>query len=93
MSNTKIYEILPKDIILQIQDYIEGAVIYIPKRSENKKSWGDCTDTKEMLSIRNKKIYYDYCDGMSVRQLTQKYFLVEKSIQRILRYERNHNNL
>lgn len=58
MSYPKIYEVLPKDIILQIQDYIEGEVIYIPKRSENKKSWGDCTDTKEILSLRNKKIYY-----------------------------------
>ncbi len=85
----KIYEVLPKDIILQIQDYIEGEVIYIPKRSENKKSWGDCTDTKEILSLRNKKIYYDYCDGISVQQLAQKYFLAEKSIQRIIRYEKN----
>ena len=75
MSYPKIYEVLPKDIILQIQDYIEGEVIYIPKRSENKKSWGDCTDTKEILSLRNKKIYYDYCDGISVQQLAQKYFL------------------
>lgn len=31
MSYPKIYEVLPKDIILQIQDYIEGEVIYIPK--------------------------------------------------------------
>ena len=84
MSYPKIYEVLPKDIILQIQDYIEGEVIYIPKRSENKKSWGDCTDTKEILSLRNKKIYYDYCDGISVQQLAQKYFLAEKSIQRII---------
>ena len=36
MSYPKIYEVLPKDIILQIQDYIEGEVIYIPKRSEIK---------------------------------------------------------
>ena len=28
MGYPKIYEILPKEIILQIQDYIEGAVIY-----------------------------------------------------------------
>ena len=27
MSYPKIYEVLPKDIILQIQDYIEGEVI------------------------------------------------------------------
>ena len=53
------------------------------------KSWGDCTDTKEILSLRNKKIYYDYCDGISVQQLAQKYFLAEKSIQRIIRYEKN----
>ena len=38
MSYPKIYEVLPKDIILQIQDYNEGEVIYIPKRRENKKT-------------------------------------------------------
>ena len=84
MSYPKIYEVLPKDIILQIQDYIEGEVIYIPKRSENKKSWGDCTDTKEILSLRNKKIYYDYCDGISVQQLAQKYFWLKKAFNELL---------
>ena len=89
MGYPKIYEILTKEIILQIQDYIEGAVIYIPKRSENKKLWGDGTDTKEILSIRNKKLYCDYCNGVSVHQLAQKYFLAEKSVQRIIRCEKN----
>ena len=85
MSYPKIYEVLPKDIILQIQDYIEGEVIYIPKRSENKKSWGDCTDTKEILSLRNKKIYYDYCDGIIDKfhpkcvMLSWRIFIIKKS--------------
>lgn len=52
MSYPKIYEVLPKDIILQIQDYIEGEVIYIPKRSENKKSW-------EIVQIQKK-----YCHSV-----------------------------
>ena len=78
MSYPKIYEVLPKDIILQIQDYIEGEVIYIPKRSENKKSWGDCTDTKEILSLRNKKIYYDYARNMQKRDWIGKKLEKEK---------------
>ena len=41
------------------------------------------------INDSNKKIYYDYCDGISVQQLAQKYFLAEKSIQRIIRYEKN----
>ena len=58
-------------------------------KEQNKKLWGDGTDTKEILSIRNKKIYCDYCDGASVHQLAQKYFLAEKSVQRIIRCEKN----
>lgn len=58
MGYPKIYEILPKEIILQIQDYIEGAVIYIPKRSENKKLWGDGTthSIKDTVSAVKEKI-------------------------------------
>ena len=80
--------LLPKELIEQIQKYVDGKVIYIPKKQINKKSWGENTDTKQVLSSRNCKICSDRQNGMTIKQLSEKYFLTEKSIQRILRQEK-----
>ena len=89
MGYIKAWEILPKDIIKQIQQYIDGEVIYIPKLEENRKSWGENTNTKSELANRNKMIYADYLSGISISRLAKKYYLVEKSIQRIIRQEKS----
>ena len=89
MGYIKAWEILPKDIIKQIQQYIDGEVIYIPKLEENRKSWGENTNTKSELANRNKMIYADYLSGISISRLAKKYYLVEKSIKRIIRQEKS----
>ncbi len=33
--------LLPKELIEQIQKYVDGKVIYIPKKQINKKHWGE----------------------------------------------------
>lgn len=45
--------ILPRELIEQIQKYVDGKVIYIPKKQKNKKQWGENTDTKQVLALRN----------------------------------------
>ena len=80
--------ILPKELIEQIQKYVDGKVIYIPKKQINKKHWGENTDTKQVLASRNCQICLDRQNGMTIKQLSDKYFLTEKSIQRILRQEK-----
>ena len=80
--------LLPKELIEQIQKYVDGKVIYIPKKQINKKHWGENTDTKQVLASRNSQIYSDRQNGMTIKQLSEKYFLTEKSIQRILRQEK-----
>ena len=85
MSYIKAEEILPEDLIRQIQEYVDGAYIYIPRKPGARHSWGQDTGYKEELSERNGQIYSDYCAGNSVRQLARKYHLSEKSIRRILR--------
>lgn len=85
MSYHNAIDLLPKEIIEQVQKYTDGQTIYIPRKESNKKQWGENTDTKQMIGSRNRCIYLDFGNGMSVKQLAEKYFLVEKSIQRILR--------
>lgn len=88
MGYYKATDILPPEILEIIQDYIDGEYIYIPRKPENRKSWGQKTETKSIFSERNLQIYRDYLKGMSLTQLADKYYLVEKSIQRIIRQEK-----
>ena len=78
-------EILPTEIIELIQQYVEGENIYIPRRSDNRLKWGSRTRITQELSHRNQQIYEDFCGGMTVAQLSDKYYLSYKSIQRIIR--------
>lgn len=88
MSYRKAKNLLPAELVELIQKYVDGEYIYIPKREENKKSWGSSTSTIKELASRNSSIYYDYLSGMKVATLSEKYFLSSKSIQRIVLIEK-----
>ena len=85
MSCHNAIELLPEELLKQVQEYAEGRVLYIPKKQANKKHWGDNTDTRQYLASRNHQICRDSEGGMTRRQLSEKYCLSEKSIQRILK--------
>lgn len=78
-------EILPEGLIKEIQEYVNGQVIYIPKIKSKRCKWGEKTDTKEYFKERNSEIYNSYKNGMAVFELSKKYYLTPKSIQRIIR--------
>ncbi len=85
MGYKRAEEILPKEIIELIQKYVDGESIYIPRKKDNRQEWGETTQIKQKLIHRNVEIFRDYMNGCSVTKLSEKYFLAEKSIQRILR--------
>jgi Mor family transcriptional regulator len=78
-------EILPQELIEKIQEYVDGQVIYIPKIKSKKCNWGEKTHTKAYLKEINFEIYNLYKNGSTVFELSEKYFLAPKSIQRIIR--------
>ena len=84
MSYIKAEEILPEELIRQIQKYVDGVYIYIPRKPGTRHAWGQETDYKAELRARNDRIRSDYAAGTSVTALSQKYHLSEKSIRRIL---------
>ena len=84
MSHIKAEEILPEELIRQIQKYVDGVYIYIPRKPGTRHAWGQETDYKAELKIRNDRIRSDYAAGTSVTTLSRKYHLSEKSIRRIL---------
>ncbi|WP_391201496.1 CD3324 family protein [Psychrobacillus sp. L4] len=93
MSYIKAKNLLPVELIKLIQKYVDGEYIYIPRKEDNKKSWGSSTAIRREIDLRNSDIYNDYQSGMDMDTLAGKYYLSLKSIQRIvLKEKRNRIN-
>ena len=54
MSYINAEDVLPKNLIDEIQKYIDGQLMYIPRKNENVLSWGEKNGTKIKLAERNK---------------------------------------
>jgi len=84
-------DILPEELLKELQKYIQGEIIYIPK-AENRKAWGESNGTREAIRERNLEIYGMYKSGMKVLELSDIYSLSEDSIRKIV-FKMNNENL
>lgn len=84
MKYTNAKYILPEELLTLIQDYVDGEYLYIPRKQEHQKSWGEKNGAKKGLLERNRDIYQHYCKGTPVSDLAHVHFLSEKSIRRII---------
>lgn len=85
MGYIRAEDILPQEVLALVQQYVDGQMIYIPRKSGYHKSWGAGTETKKDLLKRNQQMYEAYLSGVTVAELSGKYYLTEKSIRRIIR--------
>ncbi len=83
MSYISAEDVLPKELIEMIQQYVSGKSIYIP--CKDKKDWGSESNIKQYYMTRNQEIYRKYQNGFGVKVLAEEYSLSVKSIQRIIR--------
>ena len=84
MKYVKALDVLPEEIIKIIQEYVDGEYLYVPRKNENHKAWGEKSGIRKSLKVRNNEIYKKYLNGVTIFQLTQEYYLTEKSIRRII---------
>ncbi len=88
MSYIKAQDVLPKELILEIQKYIDGGIVYIPRTENKKKSWGEKNGTKTNLKNRNSEIYHLFTSGISRKILGEKFYLSQKTISKIVSNEK-----
>ena len=79
-------EILPSELLEAIQQYVDGQLIYIP--SKEKQEWGSVTASRKYYCERNREIFLEWKAGASTEELSLRFSLSEKSIQRILRQQK-----
>lgn len=86
MSYINANEILPKELIDEIQRYVQGVNLYIPKIFDKKRT---DSEYKKELFERDMEIYEMFQSGNTVSELAKMYYLSDKSIYRILGKIRN----
>ena len=84
MSYVNAEDVLPKHLVEEIQKYVDGQLIYIPRKMENSLAWGEKKGTKEELLKRNQEIIDYYKEGHTVEELSKLFFLSEKRIRGII---------
>ena len=83
--------LLPIDLLIALQEYADGEYIYIPRKAENKKQWGELKNSRGQLVKRNRDIFAQYQRGISVEQLAELYYLSSKTVYKILAAVKNNN--
>ena len=77
-------DVLPAALLKELQKYIQGEIIYIPKEDNVRKAWGENNGTRKLLRKRNMEIYEFYKTGTTITTLTETYNLSEDSIRKII---------
>jgi len=75
--------ILPEELLIEIQKYIQGIMVYIPIPKGHRKKWGENSGSRTYLSQRNETIRQQYSDGLTIAALSEEYCLSSDSIKKL----------
>ncbi|ALS26334.1 Mor family transcription activator [Paenibacillus sp. 32O-W] len=82
-------DVLPPSLLQELQKYIDGELIYIPKKNDRRAKWGELSGTRKLIARRNEEIWRSYRSGCSIAELERRYHLSEDSIRKIISKTRN----
>lgn len=77
-------DVLPPELLQQIQQYIDGELLYIPKQGEQRAGWGELSGSRKRLERRNEEMFAAYRKGRSIQELERIYFLSGESVRKII---------
>ncbi|MCP8967727.1 CD3324 family protein [Ectobacillus ponti] len=84
MKYVKAAAVLPESLLAEIQKYVQGEMLYIPKPQEAHQKWGTKSGGRKLLEERNADIRCAFQNGRSIADLAQDYFLSAETIKRIV---------
>jgi Mor family transcriptional regulator len=84
MPYTNARILLPPSLLTEVQKYVQGEQIYIPRPDDTRLGWGMKNGTRRMLERRNGEIREMRNSGLSINELADRFNLSEDSIRKIL---------
>ena len=76
--------LLPPELIEEIQKYVQGSLVYIPRPRKHRLGWGRKNGTREFLDQRNAAIRAAKAQGRGIEDLADEYALSPDGIRKIL---------
>ena len=76
--------ILPESLIKEIQKYVQGEQIYIPRQEGKKLGWGMKNGTRDMIAKRNQDIRALKAEGTTLNDLADNFALSIDSVKKIV---------
>lgn len=76
-------DILPDQLLREIQKYISGEVIYIPS-GRSRRKWGEGSGARQFYAARNEEIRQKYFDKVDMETLADEYGLSVDTIRKIV---------
>lgn len=86
-------QVLPQQLLEQVQQYAAGKLIYIPQRQGTVRSWGERTGQRSYYRKRNQMIRNKYAYGVSIFQLAGEYYLSLETVKKIVYNKKAEENL
>lgn len=81
--------VLPERLLRELQQYVQGEIIYVPGHDSVRAGWGESNGTRERYRSRNNEIVMLYRDGVSKEAIAERYHLSEYSINKIVHGSKN----
>ena len=84
MTYVNAQNVLPEELIIEIQKYVQGETLYIPKHEDTFKKWGTASGSRKRLDRRNAKIRENFTNGLSLEELAETNYLSVETIKKIV---------
>lgn len=76
--------VLPQELLEELQKYVQGEALYIPKPPETHCRWGDRSGGRQLIADRNQQIRERFRGGDKIDHLADEFALSVESIRRIV---------
>ena len=83
MKYKKASDILPDELLREVQQYIDGESLYIPKGKKRKK-WGEDSGGRRFFLQRNEEIRFKFFHKVPIEELAEEYSLSYETIRKII---------
>ncbi|NUU61026.1 CD3324 family protein [Paenibacillus agri] len=76
--------IFPEALLKEVQKYVHGGMVYIPKPDGVRKKWSEKSGSRQYLDHRNENIRLEFSTGVTMDQLADRFCLSRDSIKKIV---------
>lgn len=76
-------DVLPENLLKEVQKYAAGKTLYFPRDKERQK-WGASSGARTFFTERNAEIRQKYLQKMSIESLADEYCLSVETVRKIV---------